>query len=95
VSAQPLHAPGAAGRGRIERAAIAILRALIRLYQITLSPFVGRFCRFTPTCSRYFDEALVRHGLARGFALGCRRILRCRPFGGSGFDPVPDPDAAP
>ncbi|HVY60737.1 MAG TPA: membrane protein insertion efficiency factor YidD [Planctomycetota bacterium] len=73
----------------LERALVAFFRALIRVYQWTLSPIVGRSCRFTPTCSRYFDEALARHGLARGFALGCRRILRCRPFGGSGYDPVP------
>ena len=77
-------------RTLLARLLIAFLISLIRIYQWTLSPFVGRFCRFQPTCSRYFEEALRRHGLARGFALGTRRILRCRPGGGWGLDPVPE-----
>ena len=62
---------------------------LIRLYQITLSPYMGRQCRYTPTCSNYALEALQKHGLLRGGWLAVKRILRCAPWGGSGYDPVP------
>ena len=62
---------------------------LIRLYQITLSPYMGRQCRYTPTCSNYALEALRKHGLLRGGWLAFKRILRCAPWGGSGYDPVP------
>ena len=62
---------------------------LIRLYQITLSPYMGRQCRYTPTCSNYAIEALQKHGLLRGSWLATKRILRCAPWGGSGYDPVP------
>ena len=62
---------------------------LIRLYQITLSPYMGRQCRYTPTCSNYALEALQKHGLLRGGWLAFKRILRCAPWGGSGYDPVP------
>lgn len=62
---------------------------LIRLYQITLSPYMGKQCRYTPTCSNYALEALRKHGLLRGGWLAIRRILRCAPWGGSGYDPVP------
>jgi len=62
---------------------------LIRLYQITLSPYMGRQCRYTPTCSNYALEALQKHGLLRGSWLDVKRILRCAPWGGSGYDPVP------
>jgi hypothetical protein len=62
---------------------------LIRLYQITLSPYMGHQCRYTPTCSNYALEALRKHGLLRGTWLATKRILRCAPWGGSGYDPVP------
>jgi putative membrane protein insertion efficiency factor len=62
---------------------------LIRLYQILLSPYMGRQCRYTPTCSNYALEALRKHGLLRGSWLAIKRILRCAPWGGSGYDPVP------
>lgn len=70
-------------------AAVWAMRALIRLYQIVLSPYLGRECRFQPTCSHYADEAIARHGPVRGSMLALRRLLRCRPGGGNGFDPVP------
>lgn len=82
-------------RGGPERAAIAVLVAGIHVYRFTLSPFVGRFCRYQPTCSRYMEEALERHGLLRGLWLGTWRILRCQPWGGFGPDPVPDLAAPP
>ena len=62
---------------------------LIKLYQYTLSPYMGRQCRYTPTCSNYALEALQKHGLLRGGWLATKRILRCAPWGGSGYDPVP------
>jgi conserved hypothetical protein YidD len=62
---------------------------LIRLYQVTLSPYMGRQCRYTPTCSNYALEALQKHGLLKGGWLAIKRILRCAPWGGSGYDPVP------
>lgn len=62
---------------------------LIRLYQLTLSPVLGRSCRFTPTCSHYGIEALKKHGLFKGIWLTAKRIGRCHPWGGHGYDPVP------
>lgn len=62
---------------------------LIRFYQWVLSPALGPKCRFTPTCSQYAAEALKKHGLAKGFVLSVKRISKCRPGGGHGYDPVP------
>lgn len=63
--------------------------AAIRLYQLTLSPFIGRHCRFYPTCSCYAAEAVSAFGLIRGSLLTVRRLARCHPFHPGGFDPVP------
>ncbi|MGH6987234.1 MAG: membrane protein insertion efficiency factor YidD [Caulobacteraceae bacterium] len=60
-----------------------------RAYKLTLSPWIGRQCRFLPTCSDYAAEALIVHGPVKGGALAIWRLLRCHPFGGSGYDPVP------
>lgn len=65
------------------------VRAALRAYKLTLSPYIGQACRFRPTCSEYTAEALIRHGPVMGSWLGIKRICRCRPGGGSGFDPVP------
>lgn len=62
---------------------------LIRFYQVCISPLKPPTCRFTPTCSAYALEALRKHGLFKGSWLAIRRILRCHPWGGSGYDPVP------
>jgi putative membrane protein insertion efficiency factor len=62
---------------------------LIRFYQWVISPALGPKCRFTPTCSQYAAEALKKHGLIKGFLLSVKRISRCRPGGGHGYDPVP------
>jgi len=64
----------------------------IRAYRLFLSPWLGRSCRFLPTCSEYALDALAEHGALRGSWLASRRILRCRPGGGHGFDPVPGRD---
>jgi uncharacterized protein len=69
-----------------------VLLILIRIYQLTLSSFMGRGCRFLPTCSEYATVAIEKHGAWRGGILAIRRIARCHPWGGDGFDPVPDHD---
>jgi putative membrane protein insertion efficiency factor len=66
-----------------------LMVALIRGYQLTLSPYIGRQCRFEPTCSHYTQEAIVKYGALRGGWLGMRRIARCHPWCEGGFDPVP------
>jgi putative membrane protein insertion efficiency factor len=63
--------------------------ALIKLYQWTISPLLGPKCRFTPTCSQYGLEAFKKYGLFKGFRLTIKRIGRCHPWGGHGYDPVP------
>ena len=62
---------------------------LVRGYQIVLSPMMGGCCRFHPSCSEYMIEALRVHGSLKGVLLGLWRLLRCHPFGKSGYDPVP------
>ncbi|MBQ9271977.1 MAG: membrane protein insertion efficiency factor YidD [Alphaproteobacteria bacterium] len=63
--------------------------ALIRLYQIFISPLFPGVCRFQPTCSQYMIEAIKIHGIIKGIWLGFKRICRCHPWGGSGYDAVP------
>jgi len=63
--------------------------AAIRVYQIVLSPVLGPACRYQPSCSAFAIEALARHGLWRGSWLALRRLCRCHPLGGHGYDPVP------
>ncbi|WP_428524589.1 membrane protein insertion efficiency factor YidD [Roseibium sp.] len=69
---------------------------LVWIYRHTLSLFMGRTCRYAPTCSDYTDQAIRRFGFWAGGWLGLSRILRCNPWGASGFDPLPDalPDTA-
>jgi putative membrane protein insertion efficiency factor len=62
--------------------------AFVRLYQLTLSPLLGGHCRFQPTCSRYFIDAVERRGALRGTLTGLWRIARCHPFSRGGYDPV-------
>ena len=67
-----------------------IIILIIKTYQITLSPLLGSNCRFHPTCSEYTIQAINEHGVYRGLILGVKRISKCHPFGGKGYDPVPD-----
>jgi putative membrane protein insertion efficiency factor len=62
---------------------------LIKVYQYAISPLLGPKCRFTPTCSSYALQAFKKYGLFKGFWLTIKRISRCHPWGGSGYDPVP------
>lgn len=66
------------------------LVAIVRGYQVVLSPLFGDCCRFHPSCSEYMVEALTVHGAIKGTILGLWRILRCHPFGDYGYDPVPE-----
>lgn len=61
----------------------------IKIYQIIISPLLGPSCRFTPTCSQYAVEAIQKYGPFKGSWLSFKRILKCHPWGGSGYDPVP------
>src|SRR5437764_13543436 len=76
---------------------VGLVRFFIRVYQYTLSPLLRLLCgpasgcRFTPTCSAYFLEAVETHGGVHGTWLGLKRLSRCPPWGGSGYDPVPYP----
>lgn len=71
---------------------LARLLALpVLAYRLLFSPWVGHNCRYQPTCSAYALEALQKHGGVKGGWLTLRRILRCHPWGGTGYDPVPDP----
>ncbi|KMQ70604.1 membrane protein insertion efficiency factor YidD [Chryseobacterium koreense] len=65
------------------------LVVFIRIYQWTISPLLPKNCRYEPTCSHYMVEALQVHGILKGLYLGVKRILRCHPWGGQGYDPVP------
>lgn len=67
-----------------------VLIALIKLYQLVLSPIMGNACRFQPTCSAYGVEALQKHGSIKGSYLTAKRICRCHPLCKGGFDPVPE-----
>lgn len=75
---------------QVEKAMRRILIGFIKFYRLFISPFLGPHCRYAPTCSCYAMEALEKHGVLRGSWLSIRRILRCHPWGGSGFDPVPE-----
>lgn len=78
-----------ASRARLRAFAVTLLKLPIHLYRLILSPLIGPSCRYLPTCSAYALEALEHHGPMHGAWLALRRISRCHPFGGSGFDPVP------
>ena len=86
-------AGAAAQAGEAARSAGITARALlklIRIYQATISPSLGNVCRYSPTCSHYAYKAIERHGAVRGTLLALKRLSRCRPWGGNGFDPVPE-----
>jgi putative membrane protein insertion efficiency factor len=73
-------------------AASALIRIAIRAYRLLISPVTGPTCRFEPSCSSYALEAVDRHGAVQGSWLALKRLGRCHPWGGSGYDPVSEPD---
>ena len=66
-----------------------LLIGLIKVYQYTLSPFIGQQCRFSPTCSQYAIDAINKYGGLKGFYLGLKRLARCHPWHAGGHDPIP------
>jgi uncharacterized protein len=70
-----------------------LLRGAIRFYKLFVSPLLPPACRYLPTCSDYAAEAIEKRGAFRGSWLAARRLARCHPWGGSGYDPVPEPAA--
>jgi len=68
---------------------VKVLLALLRGYKRWISPLFGPRCRFYPSCSEYMYEAIVKHGMLKGLAMGLFRVLRCNPFCRGGYDPVP------
>ena len=77
-------------KGVVRKILIAPFIFLIRFYQVCISPLKQPCCRFTPTCSQYALQAFRKHGPVKGLILTTWRILRCNPWGGSGYDPVPE-----
>jgi len=73
----------------LSKGTVGLLLLPILFYQQFISPFTPPSCRFTPTCSEYAKQALRKHGPIKGLILAIRRILKCHPWGGSGYDPVP------
>jgi putative membrane protein insertion efficiency factor len=71
------------------RLIVRVLQGVFFIWRWALAPVFGNSCRFEPTCSRYAAESLERHGVVRGSWLSIRRIVRCNPWGGAGYDPVP------
>lgn len=74
----------------MKRIATRLMLGLIWCYQTMLSPFMAASCRYAPSCSAYAAEAIARHGACTGGWLALKRLARCHPWGGSGFDPVPE-----
>ncbi len=86
AAAEPVAVSGRVGTRLLREALIGLVKA----YQVLLSPWLGGRCRYQPTCSAYAEEALRRHGAARGLWLTLRRLGRCHPWGRWGYDPVPE-----
>ena len=76
-------------RPKLGRALSCVLQMMIRCYQLLISPLLPPSCRYLPSCSDYAVEAIDRHGALAGLGLALRRLARCHPWGGSGYDPVP------
>ncbi|EHO67874.1 hypothetical protein HMPREF9140_01731 [Prevotella micans F0438] len=75
--------------GILSKILVQLLLLPIKFYQVAISPYTPPSCRFVPTCSEYARQALLKHGPVKGLMLAIWRILRCNPWGGSGYDPVP------
>ena len=71
---------------------VRFFQALFKVYYWVLSPLLGNRCRYVPSCSEYAQQALQKHGVVKGLWLTAKRLSRCHPWGGHGFDPVPEPE---
>lgn len=80
---------------RMSHIARRVLRMPIRFYQLSISPMLPASCRYVPSCSQYAVEAIETHGVIKGSILAAKRIARCHPWGGSGYDPVPPAESKP
>lgn len=89
-----MHRPWKKAELLLSRLSTGALVALVRAYQYLISPLLRPSCRYLPTCSEYCVQALHCHGSFRGSILAIRRIARCHPWGGSGYDPIPDAQAS-
>ena len=78
------------GIGMLGKGAAGLMKALLEIYRLVLSPVLPMSCRFEPSCSNYAIQALDRHGPIGGIGLALWRVLRCQPWGGCGLDPVPE-----
>lgn len=78
---------------KLRWASVSLLTTCVRAYQVVLSPHLGNCCRFEPSCSNYCILALHEHGFWKGMWLSLCRIVRCRPYGACGYDPVPSGNA--
>ncbi|MBO6794969.1 MAG: membrane protein insertion efficiency factor YidD [Balneolaceae bacterium] len=67
-----------------------LIVGIVRFYQLAISPWLGKSCRYSPTCSQYMIEAVNEWGALKGFWMGLKRIGRCHPWGSHGYDPVPE-----
>ncbi|NET31713.1 MAG: membrane protein insertion efficiency factor YidD [Cyanothece sp. SIO1E1] len=74
----------------LNQIARAIIVGIVRFYQVAISPWLGKSCRYSPTCSQYMIEAVNEWGALKGFWMGLKRVGRCHPWGGHGYDPVPE-----
>ncbi|RZM22577.1 MAG: membrane protein insertion efficiency factor YidD [Pedobacter sp.] len=74
----------------VKKILIAPFVLLVRFYQVAISPVLPAVCRYSPSCSHYMIQALQKHGLFYGGWLGVKRIISCNPWGGKGYDPVPE-----
>ena len=97
---KPTTSPPSSGAGshsaagpRARPISVAVAVALHRAYKVLISPLFAGSCRFEPSCADYMRDAVIAHGVVRGGWIGLRRLTRCHPFGGHGFDPVPDSEA--
>ena len=66
-----------------------LLIKIIKIYQLFISPYLGNNCRYLPTCSEYSTQSIKEHGVIKGITLSIKRIAKCHPWGGHGYDPVP------
>jgi hypothetical protein len=74
----------------VSRLFIFFFISVIKIYQIFFSPLFGKNCRFNPTCSNYTKLSIKKFGIIKGFYLSIKRLVKCNPWGNSGYDPVPD-----